>query len=722
MEMGSLTIMKEPFLSSSWHRVAKLKPRLRGHAQVRRHHYRGQPWYIIKNEVSGRFHRFTPAVYLFLGLMNGERNVDQLWSAVVTRLGDDAPTQDQIIGLLSQLHAADLLQSNVSPDAEELFERYASYSRMKVRQSFGSLLFVKIPVVDPDRFLERTAATVRPFFEFFGAVLWLAIVLPGLILAAIHWPDLTGDITDQILSTQNLLMAAVVFTVLKTLHELGHGYATKVSGGTVHEMGIMLLVFAPVPYVDASASAAFPNKWRRILVGASGMLVELFLASLALYLWLLMEPGTMRAVCYNMMLVAGVSTIIFNLNPLLRFDGYYMLCDFIEIPNLSSRATRYWSWLVDRRIFGADVERPNATFGEQAWFIVYAPLAFAYRSLVILGIALFLATQYYVVGGAIALWAIFSVLIWPFLKGLSHVFTNSRLEQKRMRAASLALGGGGALAACLLTIPVPFHTVAEGIIWLPEANIVRSTADGFVKALAVPSGLHVEPGTVLVRTEDPDVTSQIRILRSQVDAANVRLASERFHDRVQARITQQELGVFKASLADAEKKAAELLVCSPAAGVFVVPRAGDLPGRFIRRGDVIGYIKDPNAHLVRVVVTQSNIGLVRTRLTGIEVRLPQYPGETRWARVLREVPAGSAELPSKALTREGGGSFSTDPHYPDQVRSAERTFQFDLELPPGAAPGYFGSRVQVRFAHEAEPLGLQWYRRLRQLFLARFDA
>ena len=265
--------------------------------------------------------------------MDGERSVDELWSAVVTQLGDDAPTQDEIIHLLSQLHAADLLQSNVSPDAGELFERHASHSSAKLRQGFGSLLSIKLPVLDPDRFLERTARVVRPLLGCAGALLWLAVVLPALILAGIHWPELTGDLIDRIPTTKNLLIIALVFPVLKTLHELGHGYATKVSGGSVHEIGIMLLVFAPVPYVDASASAAFRSKWRRILVGAAGMLVELFVASLALYIWLLVEPGPVRSICYNAMLIAGVSTFIFNGIPP-PIDGYYILCDLIEIPNL----------------------------------------------------------------------------------------------------------------------------------------------------------------------------------------------------------------------------------------------------------------------------------------------------------------------------------------------------------------------------------------------------
>jgi putative peptide zinc metalloprotease protein len=221
---------------------------------------------------------------------------------------------------------------------------------------------------------------------------------------------------------------------------------------------------------------------------------------------------------------------------------------------------------------------------------------------------------------------------------------------------------------------------------------------------------------------EPDVTAAVRIFRSEVDAADLHFESEQFVNRVQAKLALEELDVLRQGLARAEKTAADLSVRSTAAGIFVVPRAQDLPGRYLRRGAVIGYIEQPESRLLRVVVTQSNIDLVRDHLEKIEVKLPQRPMQSWPAHILREVPAGSEELPSMALAGMGGGRFATDPRYPDRLRSFERTFQFELELPPDASPGYFGSRAYVRFTHDAEPLGLQWYRRLRQLFLARFDA
>src|SRR5262249_62290953 len=163
---------------------------------------------------------------------------------------------------------------------------------------------------------------------------WLAVVLPAIVLPAVHWGDLTRDIVDRLFSARTLIAVWLLFPVIKALHELGHAFATKTFGGEVHDMGVMLLVFTPVPYVDASSASGFENKWRRALVGAAGMIVELFVAALALYLWLAAEPGLLSAVAYNTILIAGVTTLLFNGNPRLRCDGYEILAGLLEITDL----------------------------------------------------------------------------------------------------------------------------------------------------------------------------------------------------------------------------------------------------------------------------------------------------------------------------------------------------------------------------------------------------
>ena len=256
--------MSDTLFSPSWYRVADLKPRLRLHTEIRRHEYRGKVWFIAQDQLGARSHRFTPQAYRFIGLMDGERTVNNLWHTVTEQQGDDAPTQDEVIRLLGQLHSADLLICDTTPDSAELFRRFQRHERMKWKQRIGSPLAVRFPVFDPDRFLEKTFPHVRWLFGWPGAVLWLLVVSTGGVLAAVNWGPLTENVMDRALAPANLFLLWLVYPFVKALHELGHGYAIKKSGGEVHDIGIMLLVLVPVPYVDAAAASGFRDKlpWR----------------------------------------------------------------------------------------------------------------------------------------------------------------------------------------------------------------------------------------------------------------------------------------------------------------------------------------------------------------------------------------------------------------------------------------------------------------------------
>src|SRR3990172_5992853 len=191
--------MSGALLSTSWYRVATLTPRLRSHARIHRHQYRGQTWYVLQDLSSERFHRFSPAAHLIIGLMDGRRTVQEIWDVATTRLGDDAPTQDEMIRLLSQLHAADVLQCDVPPDTAELLERYQSQRRREWQSQLFRVLSWRIPLFDPERFLQRWLFLVRPFVGWGGLLLWFGIVGPAFVLAGIHWTELTQSVIDHVL-------------------------------------------------------------------------------------------------------------------------------------------------------------------------------------------------------------------------------------------------------------------------------------------------------------------------------------------------------------------------------------------------------------------------------------------------------------------------------------------------------------------------------------------
>ncbi len=712
----------ERLFSTSWYRVADLKPRLRSHASIHRHRYRGETWYVLQDLVSGRAHRFSPTSYLIIGLMDGRRTIQEIWDAAMGRLGDDAPTQDEMIQLLSQLHSADVLQCDVPPDVAELFQRFQKQQQKKLFGQLMSPLWWRVPLVDPERFLAFLLPWVRPFFGIMGACLWAICVGIALILVGVHWKDLTANLLDRLLLPSNLVVLWIVFPFLKAFHEIGHGLAVKAFGGEVHDMGVMFLVFSPLPYVDASAASAYASKWQRITVGAAGMAAELFLASVALVVWVAAEPGLVRSLAYNVVLIAGLSTLLFNGNPLLRYDGYYMLADLLEIPNLYQRSRTYLGYLCERHLFGhREAEQPQESRSERTWLVVYAVSSFAYRILVIWAIALFLFHKAFYLGMVAVAALVGAWLVVPAWKMLRFLLASPRLRRVRFRAVAVSAVLAGLLIAGVGFVPVPSRTGAEGVVWVPEEALVRGTGDGFVDRVVARPGAHVRPGEVLLECRDSELAARVQVLTARLREVRARYDEHRPVDRVKAAMLLEEIRYAEEDLAKAREELADLTVRSRAEGTFVVDAAEDLPGRFVRRGELLAYVVSLETITVRAVVAQANADLVRRHTQAVAVRLSEQVAEILPASIKREVPGASERLPSAALGQGGGGSVAVDPRDPHGITAMEKVFQIDLTLPSDRRLLNVGGRVYVRFDHGWEPLAVQWARQLRQLFLARLN-
>ena len=715
--------MSEELFSPYCYRISQLQPRLRKHAQIHRHYYGGELWYVLQDHVTGKLYRFTPIVYHIIGLMDdGKFTVQQLWEKATERYGDDAPTQGDMVRVLSQLHAADVLLCDVPPDTVELLRRHERQEVGKWKRSLRSPLALRFPLLDPERFLTRTAGFVRPFFSIAGALIWLAVVGTAAVLACQHWSELTENITDRVLSAQNILLLWFTYPVLKAMHEFGHGYAVKTWGGEVHEMGIMLLVLMPIPYVDASSASAFSEKWRRIVVGAGGMIVELFIAALAMFLWLNLEQGIARAVAYNIMLIASVSTVLFNANPLLRYDGYYILSDVLEMPNLAQRSTQYLGYLTKRHLLGLKkTEPPYVAPGERFWLFTYSIASFSYRMLVYAWIVLFIAGKFFIIGVILAMWALASMIVIPVIKKVHFVLFSPALREKRFRAVAVS---GAALTVAimlLLFMPFPSWTRTEGVVWAPEESLVRAKTSSFVSAVMTKPNLPVKKGDVLIECRDPLLAARVKVLKAQLRAVQARYDAEIFADRVQARITKDEIYNVRANLDREKERMDDLIIHSPCDGIFILPDAGDLPGRYLKQGELVAYVLDITRPLVRVVVSQSDVDLVRQRNRGVEIRFAEKLEEVFPAVIKREVPGALEHLPSTTLSSVGGGDIAIDPSDREGLRPLEKMFQYDVEPVEATGSVKIGGRVYVRFDHGFEPLFYQWYRSLRQLFLRRFN-
>lgn len=714
--------MERSYFSSSWYRVENLRLKLRDHVRLHRTLYRKQIWYVLQDRTSGRFHRFPPETYFIISLMDGRHTVQDVWDIACDQLHDKVLTQDEIIRLLAQLHQADVLSGEIPPDIDELADRGKKQQTRKMLMNFMNPLAIRFGILDPNEFLDATSYLVRPFLSRFGALLYLALVVYAGVLAAMNWEPLTSDVADRVLSTENFFLLLLAYPFIKGLHELGHAYAVKRWGGDVHEIGVMLLVFVPVPYVDASDSIAFSSKWQRAFVGAAGILVEVMLAAVAMIVWANAEAGLVRAFAFNIMLIGGVSTVFFNGNPLLKFDGYYVLSDLLEIPNLATRANRYVGYLVQKYAFKVDaLQSPVTARGEEKWLFSYSVGAFLYRLLISTAIVAVVSKKIFIIGTLIAIWAAILMAGVPLAKMLWFLLASPVLRRKRARAFRIVAAGIAFAAAGLFIVPLPYSTVVQGVVWLSGDGIVNASADGVVTKLLAEPGSNAVPGEPIVSLEDPLLTARTDVLKSRVEELQFRLNQLDLSDLAKARIIKEELRLTRADLEFAQERQTALDVRAQSAGTVILPGGNDLVGRFVHRGDTIGYVarfKDP---LIRVIVPEADTDLVRTSTMRISFRLAGSISQKHSAYMVREVPALSDTLPSMALSKKGGGDISLDPTDASQKRTLAKLLQLDLKASDSLDVPRIGGRVYVRFYFGMQPLAYRLFRSARQVFLRVFQ-
>lgn len=719
----------QTLLSEHWHAVRFLRPRLREGVQALHRRLRGRNWVLLLDPVTQRFHRVTPPVWQVLSLLDGRRTLDEVWDAACAAAVEDgdgeAISQHELVQLMGALYAQDLLQTQVSPDAEEVLERYRKRRRQQFKQSWLNPMSLRLPLLYPDRWFARQQGLAEAMFRWPVALLWLAWVAPAAVLAWQHWDALTSNLSDRVLSASNLLLLWVTYPLVKAVHEWAHGLAVKAGGGTVREIGLMFIVFTPVPYVDATASYRFPSKWARAGVAAAGILAELAIGAGAMYVWLAAESGLVTAIAFNVILIAGVSTLLVNGNPLMRYDGYFVATDLLELPNLAQRATAYWAYLFDRWFVGAreaqlPVGLPEGPEGrrERLILLFYGAIAPLYRLFITVTLIWFVASEYLLVGAIMAIWASWTAFVMPVWKGWKHLREGPGLVRRRDTALWRTAAALVGLAALLGMVPAPFHSVHQAVVWLPDEAIVRAEASGTVSDAAPAPGSAVVPGQVLLRLDDPRQTAELAVAAAAVAQAEAQLRQAEVDEPARAGPLRAELAARRARLAESERRQQALTVAASAAGRWVPAAATELPGRFVKRGEVLGYVVGGPSARVRTAVAQEDLDLIRSRMQAVQVRLGQDLSAVVPAEVRRQVPGGEYELVSAALGTSGGGEIAVDPQQPGGTKALRRVFDIELQLarPPEAA--VFGDRAWVRFDLGHAPLAWQGWLRLRQVFLS----
>ncbi len=359
--------------------------------------------------------------------------------------------------------------------------------------------------------------------------------------------------------------------------------------------------------------------------------------------------------------------------------------------------------------------------GERRWFIFYSIASFIYRVFILTAIIMFIASQFFFVGVALAIWAVIAWGILPIYKVVKYIVSSPRLYKVRARAVGAS---GGVLLAVLLlmfVIPMPMHTRADGVIWVPEQAIIRAGSDGFIVELLAQPGSRVKPGAPLLRIHDEMATLDLKVHTAELAETKARHDEIWLQDRVRAEVLKKEIAHQEDKLQRTRDKINNNIIRSDSDGVFIIPQPQDLPGRFIRKGTPLAHVLNLQSLTARVVVPQDQIDLVRESTRGVEVRLAENISRTLNASILREVPAATDELPSSALGSAGGGNIATDPYDQRGVRAMESVFQFDLDLPVKTNVVNVGGHVYARFYHGWEPVAYRWYRDLRLLFLSKFN-
>ncbi len=712
--------MNDGHISPHWYRVAKLKPRLHHQVEVHRHDYRGLIWYILEDASSGRNHRFNPAAYLFIGMMDGKRSVQEIFEQMCEQLDDYAPGQEDIIQLIGQLHAADLVKTDANINAEDLLERQTQQKQTKLKQRFMNPVSLKVPLWDPEEFLNRHIDKVRWIFTPWVGLLWLVVMLVTFFMAVRNWSGIGEYFGINALSPYNLILMVLLYPPVKFVHELGHAFSAKKEGGEIHEMGINFLMFMPVPYVNVSTAAHFRNKYKRILVSAAGILMESFLAALGLLLFLLVEPGIIQSIGFNIFMIGGISSLFFNGNPLLKYDAYYILADALSIPNLYQRSGQYWRYFFQYYLFGLkQITSPAKAEGETFWFISYSIASQLYRLAVLWFIFTMLAEKFFLVAIIVTGWLLSLQILLPLAKAIHFIFFSPLLSHNRSRP----LLGSFALIAMVVYlsgfISVPSYTLAQGVVWQSEESLLKAEQDGFAGELSIEDNQQVSAGVEVIRLDDPFLEAEFSIAQAQVRELKNLYRAKRVNSFLEAGLVKEELKIAKSELRRIVDKQNSMAITTQNAGTVILPDAADLPGRFVRQGELLGYILDKPLSTIRMAVSQDNIGQLRQNIEDIKIRFASDLHREYSAKIIRQSPEATDQLPSAVLGIEGGGNFIVNPGNNLQIQ--ENVFIVDLEFEPEQQKIALGTRAYVRIFHGGEPITKQLFRRIRQVFLRQFN-
>ena len=690
--------------SNQWYRVASLRPRLSPQVQVRRQLLRGETWFVLADEVTGRSVRLNRGAYALAGRFNGRLTVQQLWDGL-QQLPDEPATQDEVVDLLARLRESTLVDFDRPADFATLLPHLDTVRRQRTR--FNPIAW-RLPLGNPSAALEW----LRPFqllFSRTGLWLWLACVALLVVLGAQHLPQLWDHALRAMATPRYALLALLLYAPIKLVHEFTHGVAVRRWGGAVHEAGVTLMMGMPVPYVNASAASSFPEVRHRIAVSAAGIMSELAMATAALLLWLNLNDGLAREVAFVTLVITSVSTLFFNANPLQRLDGYYILADALQLPNLASRSRAWWSDLLRRRLLRLpELEPMPLARGERPWLVAYAPLAWLYAIVITAAAVVWLGHMSLALGIVAGAGLAFLLVLRPaavLIGELRRAAQSQRAAAGRMRL-TLALLGIGLIA--VLAVPLPRHQLARGVVWPPDRAQVRTDTAGFVATLHRRDGERVRRGDALLELANPQLRADHARQLARVAGIESELFQALTSDPAAAAKLRGELGTAQAELAQIVERLDGLVVRAQVDGRLALPAAADLATRYVQRGQLLGQVLTGEPPTVRVALPEDEARDLRRAARTVSVRMADARSAAWPAQLLRDSVGAVPTLPNAALSERHGGDIATDPQDSSATQTLRPVVLLDVRLAAGdAANERIGTRAWVRFDEGRAPLAQQ---------------
>lgn len=606
---------------------------LRADLVTSRQVYLGRAYVILKNPISLTYFRLSQSHYDAAARFNGQTTLNAI--AEELQSGSHywrAMTREaalwELAQLANQLSAMGVIQSSGQQALRRITVMHERKSKLRLDAMIGSILYIKKSLLDPNRLLGR----IEPWFRW---MFTRAYVISFGVAAAITLAMLWGHREEiaihgaNFFTLQNLALTWVVFVFVKTLHEFGHGVTCKHFGGEVHEMGALFIMFTPYLYCNVSDSWLLPDKKRRILVTAAGIFVEMSLAIVAAWVWMYTAPGLLHQITFNIIFTCSISTVLFNANPLMKFDGYYMLSDALEVPNLkqkSGAAATHWA---QRYLLGLRGGGPAQFFSYELspLFGFYAVASYFYGWLILYRISthLFDALAPYgldFLSHSYVYLYLFIALALPFFRLMQSTYKNPVTRV----AAGRRLTQMGAAAVLLLALSwvIPCaDTVKRGAV-LEHASVEPVTArtPGFLRQIYVRDGELVHAGQALAQLENLDVAGEADELGREAQGYEVQRRAS-LSDPLEA--VRQSASAY-ARLGDETRLQLDLrrwqlnecMLRAPRDGVIRQENLANLIGQYFPRGRAFCEVGSPNEYRVIISLDESQ---ARRVAKGQSVRL-----------------------------------------------------------------------------------------------------